>query len=128
MYLLLQRAPISRHYVYCALEESLYHCRNALPSALDDFDAVCEQHAQEMDTIRPALVAKFEAVPVIEMYKQATIRCAKAKRWPDARQWAERGIARDGQEKSRRFQRLSEWARLDSNQGPTDYESAALTN
>jgi hypothetical protein len=25
-------------------------------------------------------------------------------------------------------QRLSEWARLDSNQGPTDYESAALTS
>ena len=46
-----------------------------------------------MDTIRPALVAKFEGVPVIEMYRQATIRCAKAKRWLDARQWAERGIA-----------------------------------
>ena len=28
----------------------------------------------------------------------------------------------------RRFQRLSVWARLDSNQGPTDYESAALTS
>jgi hypothetical protein len=88
-----EREAFSRHYVYCALEERLYHCRNAFPSALDDFDAVCEQHAQEMDTIRPALVAKFEAVPVIEMYKQATIRCAKAKRWLDARQWAERGIA-----------------------------------
>jgi hypothetical protein len=96
-----ERAPISRHYVYCELEHRLYHCRNAFPSALDDFDAVCERHAQEMDTIRPALVAKFEAVPVIEMYQQATIRCAKAKRWQDARQWAERGIAVYGDEAAR---------------------------
>ncbi len=96
-----ERAPFSRHYVYSALEERLYHCRNAFPSALDDFDAVCEQHAQEMDTIRPALVAKFEALPVIAMYKQAAIRCAKAKRWLDARQWAERGIAVYGDEAAR---------------------------
>ena len=54
-----------------------------------------------MDTIRPALVAKFEGVPVIEMYQQAAIRCAKAKRWLDARQWAERGIAVYGDEAAR---------------------------
>lgn len=93
-----ERAPISRHYVYCELEHCLYHSRNAFLSALDDFDAACEQHAEEMDTIRPALVAKFAGVPVIEMYQQATIRCAKAKRWQDARLWAERGITAYGDE------------------------------
>jgi hypothetical protein len=93
-----ERPAISRHYVYCDLEHCLYHSRNDFLSALDDFDAVCEQHAQEMDTIRPALVAKFGGVPVIEMYQQATIRCAKAKRWQDARQWAERGIGVYGDE------------------------------
>lgn len=96
-----ERAPISRHYVYCELEHCLYHSRNAFPSALDDFDAACEQHAQEMDAIRPALVAKFEGVPVIEMYQQATNRCAKAKRWQDARKWAECGIAVYGDEATR---------------------------
>jgi hypothetical protein len=32
------------------------------------------------------------------------------------------------QTRKRRLAGLFEWARLDSNQGPTDYESAALTS
>src|SRR6476660_9793040 len=36
--------------------------------------------------------------------------------------------ARRTKREKRRHQRLSQWARLDSNQGPTDYESAALTS
>jgi rubrerythrin len=83
---------ISRHYMFCELEHRLYRCRGSLPSALDEFDSTCTQHHAEMDTIRPALLEKFGAVPVIEMYRQAVIRAQKAKLWESAREWAERGI------------------------------------
>ena len=83
---------ISRHYMFCELEHRLYRCRASLPSALDEFDSICTQHHAEMDTIRPALLEKFGAVPVIEMYRQAVIRAQKAKLWESAREWAERGI------------------------------------
>jgi hypothetical protein len=85
--------PIDRHYVLCELEHRLYKARSAFPSALDEFDAVCSQHDAEMVTIRPVLLGKFGAIPVIEMYRQSAIRCQKAKRWQAARDWAERGIA-----------------------------------
>jgi len=80
---------------------SLLRCRNTVASALDEFDSVCHQHDQEMDVIRPALVDKFGAVPVIEMYRQETIRCQKARLWRAARQWAERGISVYGEEAAR---------------------------
>ena len=92
--LLLESADdaIDRHYMFCELEHRLYRCRNTVASALDEFDVACHQHDEEMDLIRPALLHKFGVVPVIEMYRQATIRCAKAKLWQAAQQWAERGI------------------------------------
>jgi hypothetical protein len=93
--------PINRHYMFSSLEERLYHCRDRLPGALDDFDAVCEQHHGEMTTIRPALFAKFGAIPVIEMYRQAAIRCQKAKNWQASREWAERGLATYAQDAAR---------------------------
>ena len=92
---------IDRHYMLCELEHRLYKSRAASPSALDEFDAVCAQHDGEMVTLRPALVAKFGAVPAIDMYRQATIRCQKAKRWEAAREWAERGISVYGQQAAR---------------------------
>jgi hypothetical protein len=58
---------IDRHYMLCELEQRLYRCRNTVASALDEFDAVCHQHDEEMDFIRPALLTKFGVVPVIEM-------------------------------------------------------------
>ena len=85
----------------CELEHRLYRCRSTIASALDEFDAVCLQHHQEMNVIRPALLDKFGAVPVIEMYRQATIRCEKARLWQAARQWAERGISVYGEEAAR---------------------------
>lgn len=87
-----ERELISRHYMFCELEHRLYRCRTLVPSALDEFDTICAQHHAEMDTIRPALLEKFSAVPVIEMYRQAVIRAQKAKLWESAREWAERGI------------------------------------
>lgn len=93
--------PIDRHYVLTELERRLYRCRDTIASALDDFDAVCLQHHQEMDAIRPALVEKFGAVPVIDMYRQAAIRCEKAKLWQASREWAERGIRVYGDDAAR---------------------------
>lgn len=87
-----ERDPIDRHYMLCELEHRLYGSRNAFASALDEFDAVCNQHHEEMVTIRPALLAKFDVIPVVEMYRQAVIRCQKAKQWEAAHQWAQRGL------------------------------------
>jgi hypothetical protein len=87
-----ERDPIDRHYMLCELEHRLYASRTAFASALDEFDAACSQHHEEMLTIRPALLAKFEVIPVVEMYRQAVIRCQKAKLWEAAREWAERGV------------------------------------
>ena len=92
---------LDRHYMFCELEHRLYHCRDTVVSALDDFDTVCRQHHDEMPVIRPALLDKFGVVPVIEMYRQATIRCAKAKLWQASRQWAERGISVYGDDAAR---------------------------
>jgi hypothetical protein len=96
-----EREPIDRHYMFCELESRLYHGREARPSALEDFDAACEQHHGEMSVLRPALVSKFGVVPVIELYRQAAIRCQKAKRWEAAREWAQRGLDIYGEQAAR---------------------------
>ncbi len=96
-----ERDPIDRHYMLCELEHRLYRSRTVLPSALDEFDAVCSQHDEEMVTIRPALLDKFGVIPVIEMYRQAAVRCQKAKLWQAAREWAARGIAIYGERAAR---------------------------
>ena len=85
--------PIDRHFMLSQLGKGLYKSRDAFASALDEFDAVCETHHAEMATIRDALVRKFGCVPVIEMYRQAAIRCQKAHDWTSTREWAERGLA-----------------------------------
>lgn len=89
--------PIDRHYVMCELENRLYKNRDAFASALEEFDAVCEQHDAEMVSIRPALVAKFGKVPLLGFYRQAAIRCQKSKDWESARRWAERGLTAYGE-------------------------------
>lgn len=96
-----ERELISRHYMLCELEHRLYRCRASIPSALDEFDAICVQHHEEMAAIRSALLDKFDVVPVIEMYRQAVIRAQKAKLWQAAREWAERGIAVYGERPAR---------------------------
>lgn len=96
-----ERDPIDRHYMLSELEHRLYKCRDAFASALHEFDGVCRQHHEEMLAIRLALLDKFGAVPVIELYRQATIRCQKAKQWPAACEWAERGISMYGDDAAR---------------------------
>ena len=83
------------------LSKCLYSARDGLASALDEFDAVCAQHDTEMARIRPALYDKFGSVPVIEMYRQAAIRCQKAHDWRQMRFWAARGLAVYGSEAAR---------------------------
>jgi hypothetical protein len=95
-----ERDPIDRHYMLCELEHRLYR-RRTLPSALDRFDVVCNQHDEEMVAIRPALLDKFGVVPLIQMYRQAAIRYQKTKQWEAAREWAERGIAVYGDQPAR---------------------------
>jgi hypothetical protein len=84
--------PIDRHYMMSELEKRLYKCRDVLPSALDDFDALCQHHHSEMVTIRPALFEKFGRIPLIDTYRQAAVRCQKVRDWDTMRHWAERGI------------------------------------
>lgn len=85
--------PIDRHFMYCELEERLYRSRDAFSSALAEYDETCVRHDAEMDDIRDALLAKFGKVPLLETYRQMAIRQQKAKKWPDAIWWAERGLA-----------------------------------
>lgn len=87
--------------MFCELTKRLYKLRARSASALDDFDAACREHDSEMATIRAALINKFGKVPVIDMYRQAVIRCQKAKDWRMMREWAERGIAVYGGEGAR---------------------------
>lgn len=84
--------PIDRHYMFCELEERLYRCRDSWASALDEFDRACVEHHNEMPALTSALVGKFGVVPVIEVYRQASIRWQKAKDWDAAREWAQRGL------------------------------------
>ena len=90
--LVAEREPIDRHFMLSELGKCLYASREAFASALAEFDDVCEQHHSEMHTIRDALYAKFDCIPVIDMYRQASIRCQKAHDWHRTRTWAERGL------------------------------------
>src|SRR6185312_2882679 len=64
-------------------------------------DDACLRHDVEMESLRPVLLEKFGAVPVIEMYRQAAIRCQRSKDWDRMRWWAERGIAVYGDQAAR---------------------------
>jgi hypothetical protein len=55
--------------LYAHLEDLLYRSRDAFMSALDEYDETCRQHDVEMDSIRPALVAKWGQVPVLDTYR-----------------------------------------------------------
>jgi predicted Zn-ribbon and HTH transcriptional regulator len=99
--LAVENDPIDRHFMFGELAKCLYKSRDAFTSALDEFDAVCVQHDAEMHSTRRALCDKFGSVPVIDMYRQATIRCQKARDWRRMRFWAERGLAVYGSEAAR---------------------------
>lgn len=96
-----ERDPIDRHFMLAELGKCLYKSRDAFASALEEFDAVCLQHHEEMGVIRSALLEKFGVVPVIEMYRQAAIRCQKDRDWNGMRFWAEHGLAVYGEQAAR---------------------------
>lgn len=96
-----ERDPIDRHFMLVELAKCLYKSRDAFASALTEFDAVCEQHHEEMAAIRVALVCKFGSVPVLDLYRQAAIRCQKTRDWERMRTWAERGLDVYGTEPAR---------------------------
>lgn len=84
--------PISRHYLFCALERQLYRARDAFASAADEFDNASREHDAEMDGIRQALVLKFGKLPLLETYKLAAIRHSEAGDLQQVISWAQRGI------------------------------------
>lgn len=93
--------PIKRHFMFNELEQSLYKCRDVFPSALNDFDEVCEQHYAEMNTIRPALLELFGDIPVLPTYRQAAIRWQKQRDFESALIWANRGLEVYGSDANR---------------------------
>ena len=88
-----EREPVARHFAYAELEHRLYHCRDVFASALDEFDATCEAHHNEMPAIRPGLIGEFGGIPLLEVYRQICIRKQKEHEWAAVISWADRGIA-----------------------------------
>jgi hypothetical protein len=84
--------PVSRHFLFASLADHLYAAREQFNSALDEFDEVCRQHDAEMDAIRPALIATFGGLPLLEVYKQSAIRHQKRQDIQRAMWWAQRGL------------------------------------
>lgn len=92
---------IGRHFIYAELEAALYRCRDAFSSALGDYDRVCWQHDDEMDSIRSACMAYWGKVPMLDTYRQMAIRQQKQHNYRQALWWAERGIALYGNDAAR---------------------------
>lgn len=97
-HLLGNKELVSRHFIYCKLEEQLYRSRDQFASALIEYDLVCEEHDREMDAILPELVARLGVVPLLETYRQQAIRQERAKEFERARWWALRGIRLYGED------------------------------
>jgi hypothetical protein len=93
-----EQAPLTRHFVYLQLEHHLYRCREVFGSALEEFDAACQAHDGEMEAIRPALLARFDGIPLLETYRQMCIRQQKLHDWSEVSRWAERGLALYGEQ------------------------------
>jgi len=93
--------PIDRHFMLSELERALYKSRDAFPSALDEYDAVCSKHDEGMDEIVRLFVDKWGNVPYLETYQQMCIRLQKVKDFEGALRWAERGLSLYGDRASR---------------------------
>ena len=85
--------PLSRHYLHELLVHELYRVRGKDLGGDAAFDTAASAHDQDMASIRPALVAKFGGVPLIETYPFAAKSHAKAGDYAKARWWADRGLA-----------------------------------
>jgi hypothetical protein len=92
---------LDRHYMHAHLEAALYRCRDVFASALDEYDAACRQHDNEMEGVRAACMAKWGKVPLLELYRQMAIRQQKLHDYGRALWWAERGLAVYGNDAAR---------------------------
>lgn len=92
--------PVSRHFMYSALEADLYSLRDLTPALLDEYDAACKAHDADMVLIRPALIAKFNVLPLLETYRKMAVRQQKAKNYEQALRWAQRGLEVYGEQAS----------------------------
>jgi hypothetical protein len=93
---LTEKDPISRHYVFDELEETLYAQREVFPSALDDFDITCRRHDAEMAVIIPALRDKHDEIRLLDLYRRAAQRHLAAGEPMTASWWIERAKERYG--------------------------------
>lgn len=87
-----EQDPLERHYAFISLEAALYKCRDTFPSALTEFEAVCERHHLEMAVIRPAILTFFGGVPLLPTYKQMAILKSKSGEHASADSWCRRGL------------------------------------
>lgn len=84
--------PLERHYAFNVLEEALYKCRDAFPTALEEFESTCEEHHKEMPEIRAGLISLLSGVPFLPTYKQIAIMKTKSKQYDAAVDWCRRGL------------------------------------
>lgn len=96
-----EKDPIDRHFMFHELEAALYGSRNAVPTALTEFDDTCRAHDSEMEVLRAAFLVKWGRVPWIQTYRQMCIRHQKAGDYAEALRWAERGLAIYGSDAAR---------------------------
>ena len=85
-------SPLSRHFLMNQLEADTYATRDEGIDKLAFYDLITGQHHAEMDSIRPALLMRFGAVPLLETYRQASIRHERAGDRGTALVWAQRGL------------------------------------
>ncbi len=95
------RDPVDRHFQFAELERRLYRCRDLYDTALEEFDAACEFHDAEMETICEAFRKKWGKVPLLETYRQMAIRQQKKQDWQSCLWWADRGLALYGTSSAR---------------------------
>jgi hypothetical protein len=94
-------SPLSRHFLMNQLEADTYATRDEGIDKLAFYDLITGQHHAEMDSIRPALLMRFGAVPLLETYRQASIRHERHGDTGTALLWAQRGVEVYGDDASR---------------------------
>ena len=84
---------IIRHFAYAALEDALYRGRDSGPEVLPQYDEACGAHLSELPQIRQPLLAGLGVVPVVGVFRQASIRWQKAHEYQRSLEWAQAGLS-----------------------------------